>query len=360
MLFVNPDLYFVLRGGVTTVHSYRDKRIFELEPAYLERLVSIAHGTASGNATAIDEDLIAGNLVSRQPYAASVWPFGQDAQIFHLTTKDSNPFVSPEAVESSWSGYLDWCAEVADNIPHFAEPNVQGDWIDLPSSRPDELSESIFKTLVKRRTVREFLPMEVSLGTVSALLYYSFANLPERGRDLEMGAPFPFDIRRSSPSGGGLAATDVYVTLQHVNGLAAGTYFYDPRLHRLGLVTGPVEQTFLGGMLGGHMFAGDVAIGAWLVSRFDKFGTKYPFSRCYRVAMLEAGHLSQTFQLVATALGLGTWLTGAFNDSTVERFLQLDGETAAAALFVAAGHTTGAICDPATLSLLENRTKEQM
>jgi SagB-type dehydrogenase family enzyme len=52
---------------------------------------------------------------------------------------------------------------------------------------------------------------------------------------------------------------------------------------------------------------------------------KYPHSRAYRVALFDAGHLSQTVQLVATALGLRTWITAAFYDNELNDLLALDG-----------------------------------
>jgi hypothetical protein len=43
------------------------------------------------------------------------------------------------------------------------------------------------------------------------------------------------------------------------------------------------------------------------------------------VVLLDAGHLCQTFCLVATWLGLAPFCTAAFEDSLIERDLGLDG-----------------------------------
>jgi SagB-type dehydrogenase family enzyme len=52
---------------------------------------------------------------------------------------------------------------------------------------------------------------------------------------------------------------------------------------------------------------------------------KYDRARAYRVVLLEAGHLCQTFCLTATRLGLAPFCTAAFKDSLIEKTLALDG-----------------------------------
>ena len=47
--------------------------------------------------------------------------------------------------------------------------------------------------------------------------------------------------------------------------------------------------------------------------------------RAYAVLLLDAGHLSQTFYLVCTRLGLGAFVTAAISASTIEDRLGLDG-----------------------------------
>ena len=52
---------------------------------------------------------------------------------------------------------------------------------------------------------------------------------------------------------------------------------------------------------------------------------KYNHSHAYRVLLLDAGHLGQTFHLVCTALGLGPFTTAAINGACVEGALGIDG-----------------------------------
>src|SRR5712691_8992762 len=62
-----------------------------------------------------------------------------------------------------------------------------------------------------------------------------------------------------------------------------------------------------------------------MTARFDRSFWKYRWhDRAYRVLLLDAGHLSQTFYLVCTELGLGPFVTAAVNDANVEERLGLD------------------------------------
>jgi SagB-type dehydrogenase family enzyme len=60
---------------------------------------------------------------------------------------------------------------------------------------------------------------------------------------------------------------------------------------------------------------------------FARTQWKYPASRAYRAVLLDAGHLGQTFCLVATWLGLAPFCTMALADSRIERDLGIDGVT---------------------------------
>jgi SagB-type dehydrogenase family enzyme len=58
---------------------------------------------------------------------------------------------------------------------------------------------------------------------------------------------------------------------------------------------------------------------------FERTMWKYPKGRAYRVVLLDAGHLCQTFCLVATWLGLAPFCTAALSDKLIEKDLQIDG-----------------------------------
>ncbi len=58
---------------------------------------------------------------------------------------------------------------------------------------------------------------------------------------------------------------------------------------------------------------------------FARTQWKYPAPRAYRIVLIDAGHVCQTFCLVATWLGLAPFCTMAFADSRIEAALRIDG-----------------------------------
>lgn len=151
-----------------------------------------------------------------------------------------------------------------------------------------------------------------------------------------------FDVlKRTSPSGGGLHPTEAYVLVQRVKGLPRGLYHYRAGDHALqpmplpaaavaAAATAPTDGDALAQLarvaVGGQSwFAGAHAL-VILAPRFGRNFWKYRnHPKAYRVAILDVGHLSQSLQLAATALGLGSFVTAAINEVDIERALGLAG-----------------------------------
>ncbi len=63
-----------------------------------------------------------------------------------------------------------------------------------------------------------------------------------------------------------------------------------------------------------------------MTSRFYRNFWKYrKHQKAYGVLLMDAAHLSQTFYLVCTELGLGSFITAAINSTNIEQKLGLDG-----------------------------------
>jgi SagB-type dehydrogenase family enzyme len=77
----------------------------------------------------------------------------------------------------------------------------------------------------------------------------------------------------------------------------------------------------------------------FITAVFERSVFKYG-DRGYRFIFLEAGHVAQNINLVATALGLGSVNIGGFFDREIDEFLDLDGVTHSTIYMVAIGGTT--------------------
>ena len=136
-------------------------------------------------------------------------------------------------------------------------------------------------------------------------------------------------LRKSSPSGGGLHPIEAYPLIVSVDGIDPGLYHYNVEAHALDLIEhlpGERARELIVELTAGQThFAGADAL-VVLTGRFYRSFWKYRRSgRAYAVLLMDAGHLSQTFYLACTDLGLGAFVTAAVNATNVDERLGLDG-----------------------------------
>lgn len=356
---LNPNIFFLAISPCLIVWDYKRHQQYELDKAYGLRLVELIN-----NPSALDlSDEMDASLVSAGVFITDECARGEDdewgwdvlSKIFHVGTKNIPQRLVPAGVEE-WAGlYYEHCREVVKKPRNRSRVDT-GKGISLPDPHGYNFeSVSLTDALVKRKTCRAFDRREVlDILQVSAILYFSFGYLEERNRDEFV--PLEFSARRSSPSGGGLNACEVYVYIGEVRSVEPGIYCYDPENHGLSFVTSVDEV--LGDLLGGQHFINDIPFGVFLAARFDKMWWKYEHSRAYRVSLFDLGHLSQTFQLVCTAAGLKTWLTAALSENKLERLLGINTYHEQPLLFVGAGHSNGAVLCKELVDLLEKSDHE--
>jgi len=359
---VNPDLFFKFNEGKFVVWNYRAHEQFELTLPYAQRLYELGTGAAPGAAepagppptqAQIDRDLIDADLVSTA-YPAAPWGWDSLSHIFHVGT--STPLRGELPREDGSAGYLDECEAIGDDAPAVV-PALAGEVFALPAPDVERLKQvSLWDALVARRTAREFTGEPIELAAVSNILYATFGAVHGPARsDVEGYGITSYGYRRTSPSGGGLQTTEPYLINLTIAGLPTGVYHYHSIEHRLTRIAGQLPAADLGPLLAGQNFANDLGFAVFMVARFDKMWWKYPHSRSYRIALMDIGHLSQTFHLACTGYALRTWLTGAFYDEEIARRLELDPARHGVMLLVGAGTGDGRAINDAILDALRSR-----
>ncbi|UNO43557.1 SagB/ThcOx family dehydrogenase [Streptomyces sp. MST-110588] len=216
----------------------------------------------------------------------------------------------------------------------------------LPRSRAG-LHAPYEQVLHSRRTHRDFSPAPVSMTALATLLSTVFG--PVDFIDSGHGALY----RRTSPSGGSRQELDAYVGALNVTGLAPGWYHYNCLEHSLELRTEGLLREEAAHLCADQDWAGDTAFLVVLAARLERMSVKYRTPRCYRVCLLNAGHLGQTFALTATALGLGPAQTGAFHDALIAERCLLDNTGHTPLYVLGAGHPSPSAPNeppPATLT----------
>jgi SagB-type dehydrogenase family enzyme len=202
--------------------------------------------------------------------------------------------------------------------PPTYKETPSGHCIPLPEAR--RTSDTFFDTLHARRTQRQFSAQPASLGSVATLLQATWG-VQGYLETTHFGA-LPL---KTSPSAGARHPIEVYVLALRVEGLECGLYHYDTRGHALGRISSRAEPSLARAYCADQPYAADAAALFIMTAVFDRTLWKYPHPRAYRVVLLDAGHLAQTFCLTATRLGLAPFSTAALADSLIEEDLGIDG-----------------------------------
>jgi len=184
--------------------------------------------------------------------------------------------------------------------------------ISLP--KPDFTGEPLEKILPKRRSVRNYAEVKITLAELSQLLFAA-----QGISGYEQGYAF-----RTAPSAGALYPLEIYAVVMRVEGVSPGIYHYVIGSHGLELVkSGDFKRKLIDAALGQEM-VGDAAVTFIISAVFDRTTFKYG-ERGYRYVYVEAGHVSQNLFLQATSLGLGSVCVGAFYDDKINALINVDG-----------------------------------
>jgi SagB-type dehydrogenase family enzyme len=231
------------------------------------------------------------------------------AGFFHLTTKDVR-FASPEALRTAPGGSHRGRPPAA--IKRYPGQRT----IDL--KRPDITGE-LAAVLRARRTWRRYSPKPVTVDELATILALS------AGVQLWVdGADIPIPLK-TSPSGGARHATEVYIVAQDVEGLKPGVYHYAPARHGLTPIGKAVSRERMRTYVPGSEYFANAPAMVFFTSVFARILWRYPYARAYRAALIEAGHVCQSFLLMATSLGLAPFSVMALADSVIENDLGIDG-----------------------------------
>ncbi len=194
--------------------------------------------------------------------------------------------------------------------------------IALPSPIP--LTMSVQEALDRRRSVRDYRPVPITLAQLSALLHAA------------QGITEPTYPKRTAPSAGALYPLETYVVVHQVEDLEPGIYHYAVLDHALELISpgDKRREITLACLDQEHAHAANVVF--VLSAIFQRERWKYQ-GRAYRYILMEAGHVGQNIYLAATALGLGACAIGAFYDDHLNTMLGIDGEEEAALYVLTVG-----------------------
>jgi SagB-type dehydrogenase family enzyme len=231
---------------------------------------------------------------------------------FHFLTKDA-PYVGG-----------DWTIErIMQTIPNTPSPPLYkktegAESVSLPFHEME--TDSFYQTLHARRTHREFSEADTPLDSISRLLQTTWG--VQGYVESKYFGSLPL---KTSPSAGARNPIEVYLMALRVQGLEAGLYHYDARDHALEKISCEATPQLARAYCADQPFVAYASALFIMTGIFARTMWKYPHPRAYRVVLLDAGHLAQTFCLTATRMGLAPFSTAALKDSLIEKDLGIDG-----------------------------------
>ncbi len=326
----SPTLFVHWRDGQIVVLdiALRTERLVSAKDVQL--LAALTHWTSADDASrllgwrraetaaALEQFAAAGLVeradrpVERRRAAMAAWAaWSPEAAVFHFGTKDV-PRIELETVRAELTGRL-----LVEPPPSPLKNGRRPAEVPLP---PFSRRGPLASTLFARRSWRKFGRGAIKRADVSTLLGLTWAVQ----RWVRVNSRLRVALK-TSPSAGACHPIEVYVVAQHVRGLRAGIYHYEPDAHVLTIVRPRLARTTVRRMLNNQPWFADCAALFVMTAVFPRVQWKYPSARAYRTVLLDAGHLGQTFCLVATSLGLAPFCSASLADSRTERMLGIDG-----------------------------------
>ncbi len=247
-----------------------------------------------------------------------------EAAFFHFGTRDADYPVD----------LLDHELPLVEKAKSYPQPpptkSINGPRTPLPKATA---LGDLERTLLERRTWRQIDPKPIPLNDIATILSLTWG-VHRRGRVPGQGDV----VFKTSPSGGARHPIEAYVIVNAVEGIAGGAYHYDSATHELVRTAPAMSRERLVALLGNQFYFSNCAAAVVMTACFERTMWRYPYTRAYRTVLIEAGHLAQTFALVATALSLAPFQTIAFKDTELETAIGVDGVAESAIYVVGVGH----------------------
>ncbi len=223
---------------------------------------------------------------------------------FHKSTKVKN--ITPSVPPSEWPD--EWKVIELKSYPRLQQ-------IILPE--PDKLDFSLGRSIVSRRSERQFVQKPISLRQLSNLLFYSAGIIEKVGADWNKS-------RRAYPSGGARYPLEIYPVIFKGEDVEKGIYHYNVKKHGLEkLLGGDYRGEFL--KIIGQEMINEANFLLLISAVFHRTIAKYK-DRGYRLVLIEAGHLGQNISLVSNAIDLKTCALGGFLDDKCGELLDIDND----------------------------------
>jgi SagB-type dehydrogenase family enzyme len=329
----SPHVVMYFDRGHITVENYIMRRTFRLNLdavmllSYFETWATASQAshtlteyTKQSILQSIQKLKDCGLLITQDSYEhnlenkfAKEWLWPTASRYYHFATKIDDPHNTAEEIRRYYERYLKGRKQPAIYKSYARRPKIR-------LLKGSDGEAPFFATLRMRHSTRELSGKPISFGDMSNLAYYTWGRIASY-RTREFGEL----LHKTSPSAGARHPIETYTIVNNVNGIGPGIYHYSVRDHSLELLKAGDFRERCVALTAGHSWTKNASALFIMTAVVARTAWKYRTPRVYRALLLDAGHLSQTFLLVATALGLGAFCIGIIRDNLIEEELSLDG-----------------------------------
>jgi len=329
----SPYVVMYFRRGRLVVENYITRRSFQID---LDGLMLLSYFSTWRSASQTSQALggytrasiihsiqnlrAAGLLITKgsdqdklETRFGKEWLWPTASRYYHFSTKIDEPHNATDEIRQYYSSYLKGRRQPPIYKSYGGRPKIR-------LLRQTGAEAPFFRTLRRRRTTREFSGKPISINELSKLVYYSWGRISSY-RTPEFGEL----LHKTSPSAGARHPIETYAIVNNVDRIDAGIYHYSVRNHSLELLKSGDFRERCVALTAGHSWTRKASVVFIMTAVVARTAWKYRIPRVYRAFLLDAGHLSQSFLLTATALGLGAFCIGIFRDGLIEKELNLDG-----------------------------------
>lgn len=203
--------------------------------------------------------------------------------------------------------------------PPLVKAPMGGEIVSLPrdfDSLP--LNNQILQVLAQRKSSRVYTRVPVTLLELSFLLWAQQGVRALRGKK--------YATLRTVACGGARHEFECYLAVLNVDGLKEGLYHYLPMTHEIEFLSAPSElKGTVGDVLAGQTWCGKAS--AVFFYSVVPYRVEWRYSAsAHRVALIDAGHITQNLYVACSALHLGTCAIAALDTDACDALFGLDGQ----------------------------------
>ena len=259
--------------------------------------------------------LVNASDIAAQRDIALQWQGSLAAAFFHCSTRN-----------------LAYCRDPAESRDHFRrklkaapQPSIYKRYprarrVELPSATSLACDMTLHRALERRRTTRDFAARPVDFAALAEVIRRTFGQTGWID-----GGILGKLLAKTSPSAGARHPIECYVLAWRVDGLKPGLYHYSVADDSLELLAKGDHRRLAAAIAGSQQWITRAAFLCVMTVVVQRGFWKYSSADAYRNFLLDAGHLAQTFVLLATNLGLGAFTTAALSERRIELLLGIDG-----------------------------------